>query len=258
MGQAPQAAGHDSDWFWNLYARVYDSVYHLIPYRKLLWDVYRALELQPGMRVLDAGCGTGNFEFFISQKNPPHIEIDAVDFSTGMLRVAEKKCRDLDYVDFKWGDLTAPLPYADDTFDRIVSINVLFALPDWDHAMSEFLRVLKPEGTMVLTSNAVDYSFVPLVADHFRRVGNIWGASRKARTILKTARVMTTSALGSVILNTLVINRRESKGEYRGLDHAALRSFLERHRLSGLGEFSIGRALADQNLLATAVKAAQA
>ena len=58
----------------------------LMPYRKLLWDAFEALELEPGMRVLDAGCGTGNLEHFISDKNHPRVTIDAVDFSLGDAR----------------------------------------------------------------------------------------------------------------------------------------------------------------------------
>lgn len=254
-GQAPNAAGNESDWFWNLYSKVYDSVYHLMPYRELLWDAYQALELQPGMKILDAGCGTGNFESFIAEKNPPPVEIEAVDFSAGMLSIAKSKCRALDHVSFNWQDLNAELPYPDATFDRIVSINVLFALRDWDHTMREFLRVLRPDGSMVLTSSSPDFSFAPLVTDHFRRIHNIWGLGRKVRTVLNSLWIMCTRALGSAALNILVINRRERRGQYRSLDQAGLRSFLEHHRENGLGEFSIGSALADQNLFCTATKA---
>ena len=64
-----------------------------MPYRKLLWDAFEALELEPGMRVLDAGCGTGNFEHFLAEKNHPPIQIDAVDFSAEMLARAARSAR---------------------------------------------------------------------------------------------------------------------------------------------------------------------
>ena len=45
------------------------------------------------MRVLDAGCGTGNFEHFIAEKNHPPVRIDAVDFSPEMLARARAEVR---------------------------------------------------------------------------------------------------------------------------------------------------------------------
>lgn len=257
-GQVPDTAGHDSDWLWTAYSKVYDSIFHLMPYRELLWNAYQALELRPGMRILDAGCGTGNFEFFISEKNPPPVEIEAVDFSPAMLSIARNKCKGLEYVHFAHGDLNTELPYPDSSFDRILSINVLYALADRDRTMREFIRVLKPEGRMVLTSPAPHFGWPPLVIDHFKRVGNIWGAGRKALTVLDSIRVLSTKALGSFLLNVLVIYRRRDAGQYHTLDEVELRMLLDVHRRNGLEDFAIEPAFAEQNLFATAVKAAPA
>jgi ubiquinone/menaquinone biosynthesis C-methylase UbiE len=251
LSDAP-TAGVDS--FWDVYSRVYDSVYQLMPYRKLLWDTYQALELGPGMRVLDAGCGTGNFEHFVHQKNPPSVRIDAVDFSAAMLAVAKKKNSDLDNVEFSRGDLSARLPYPDSCFDRILSINVLYALPDPDSTMRELLRVLKPGGVIVVTSPAPEFAVAALVVDHFRRVKNIWGAWRKIATVATSVGVFAVSGVAQWALNNFVINRRETDGAYHSLDSDELAQLLRRCIPSGVGEFAVGRALADQNIFATAVK----
>jgi len=243
-----------SDGFWDAYSRYYDSVYHLMPYRKLLWDTYQALDLAPGMRVLDAGCGTGNFEHFIAQKNPPAVRIDAVDASTAMLDVARAKCRDLPNVTFALGDLNGRLPFDDATFDRVLSINVLFALTDWDVTMAELLRVLKPEGRMALTSSLPAYKFGPLLADHVRRIGNIWGTRRKVRAVYDTLRVMATGGVGSAAMNIFVIARREAQGKHQSPDFQALNGFLQSHRAQGLATFDVGHAMANQNFFATATK----
>jgi ubiquinone/menaquinone biosynthesis C-methylase UbiE len=254
--QADPGVEREEDGFWNLYSRYYDSIYNLMPYRKLLWDTYQALDLQAGMRVLDAGCGTGNLEHFIGQKQPPAMTIDGVDFSTGMLGVAQRKCADLDWVTFRQADLCQPLPYADATFDRIVSINVLYALPERDKTLRELLRVLRPEGRMVLTSPTPEFDWKPLVADHFRRIPNIWGTWRRVRTVLRTIGVLATTALTMMIMDFAVIGRREDSGEYHSLDRDELAGLLSAHRIDGLAEFGIEPAFAEQNLLATATKAA--
>ena len=242
--------------FWDLYSKYYDSVYHLMPYRKLLWDVYEALDLKPGMNVLDAGCGTGNFECFISEKDAPSIEVQALDFSPAMLAVARDKCCSLDWMHFSQGDLNARLPFPDASFDCIVSINVMYTLPDPDRTMRELMRVLKPEGRLVLTGPAPGYRWAPLVVDHFSRVGNIWGAKRKALSVLNSIWMLCTSALGAFLLNVFVIYRREKAGEYHAMDETELRAFLSEHRKDGLGDFSIVPSFAEQNLFATAMKAA--
>ena len=258
MGNQVVTAVPASDSFWDLYSRFYDSVYSLMPYRKLLWDAYAALDLRHGMKVLDAGCGTGNFEAFISEKNPPDIEIEAVDFSASMLAIAREKCRSLEWVSFSPGDLNARLPYPDGTFDRIVSINVMYALEDWDETMREFLRVLKPDGVMVLTSSVPNFRAGPLIADHIRRIGNIWGFRRKVRSALSAAWVLSTSGAVSALLNIFVIDRREAHGQYVSLDKAAVREFLERNIPNGLESYDVGTALAEQNFFARATKAAAA
>ena len=69
---------------WNLYAACYDLVAGLAPYQDMLDEVVAALDLRPGMRVLDAGCGTGALEARLVQRHPD-VEVVAVDASPAML-----------------------------------------------------------------------------------------------------------------------------------------------------------------------------
>ncbi len=245
---------NDQTLFWNLYSRCYDCTYGLMPYRKLLWDSYEALELGAGMQMLDAGCGTGNFELFISEKNPPPVEIEAIDFSPAMLSRAKKKCQHLDNLNFEQIDLNKELKYPDKTFDRILSINVLYALEDSYFTLQEFLRVLKPGGKMVITSSKQDFRFFPILRDHFNRIGNIWGFSRKSMTLLKTFGMLSTTGMGSGLLNILVINRRERNGVYRSLSEEELIYAFERNGQKDVQDCAIGSAYVDQNLVAIVTK----
>ena len=252
------ADGVRPDGFWDLYSRVYDSVYTLIPYRGLLWQAYEALGLRPGMRVLDAGCGTGNFEHFISAKNPPSIHIEALDGSEGMLAIARRKCRELEYVHFSAADLNGALPFEDGTFDRVVTINVLYALDDPDRVLNELLRVLRPKGVLVISTPLPTYSVSPLIADHFRRLRNIWGWHRRIGRALESLWVLVTGGAAQWMLNNVVINSREASGTYHSLDREELEELLQRNRRQGLGQYDISLASADQNVFATAVKTATA
>lgn len=253
-----RSAEPSADRFWGIYSRFYDSIYTLMPYRQLLWDVYQALELEPGMRVLDAGCGTGNLELFVSEKDHPPVQFRGIDFSPEMLSRAQQKCADLEFVSFEQHDLSLPLPYPDASFDRVVSVNVLYALENRDETMRELLRVLKPEGRIVLTSPTPEFSIAPLIVDHLRRVRNIWGFSRKMRRVLTGVWILATSGLGSIVLNVAVINRRETAGRYDSLDLQGFEAFLEHHQQTGLENVRIQPALVRQNLFATATKIAAA
>jgi ubiquinone/menaquinone biosynthesis C-methylase UbiE len=252
-----EAAGFsaDSSRFWNNYSTYYDCLYRLMPYRKLLWDAFEALDLTPGLRVLDAGCGTGNLERFIAEKNHPPVTIDAIDFSSAMLSRARANCIDLDYVRFTQADLGERLPFEDATFDRVVSIHVLYALENQDATMRELLRVLKPEGKLVLANPKPEFSWRPLAAEHFRRIRNVWGPTRKAKAVLGSLITMSTTVVGSLVMNSLVIDRRERAGEYHSMAQPELESFLEQRRVDGVATYRIDEAMAEQSLLATAGKA---
>ena len=75
---------------WNLYAACFDMVAGMAPYQDMLDQVVTALDLRPGMRVLDAGCGTGALEVRLAQRHPD-VEVVAVDASTAMLARARRR-----------------------------------------------------------------------------------------------------------------------------------------------------------------------
>lgn len=107
--------------------------------------VVRALlaELPPGVAV-DAGCGTGRHSAHLAALGHAVIGVDA---SPEMLLVARERVPE---ADFRAGDLRA-LPVADATADLVVCALALSHLPDLG-AVGELARVLKPAGTLVLSS----------------------------------------------------------------------------------------------------------
>lgn len=146
--------------FWNFYAFCYDGVRKLKPYQEMLEEVLTELDLKPGMRVLDAGCGTGNLEVLIAERHPD-VEVVAVDFSSAMLRRAWKKINSGNIV-FAEADLNQPLLFPEKHFDRVVSVNALHALRDPLAAISGLSRLLKLNGKAVLVALKEQYR-VPLI-----------------------------------------------------------------------------------------------
>src|SRR6476620_9485162 len=77
--------------------------------------------------VLDVGCGTGNLAFAIAQRAKAK-SITGVDFSAAYVENAKSRNRAAE-ITFEVGDATA-LPYGAGSVDRVLSMLVLFFVPD--------------------------------------------------------------------------------------------------------------------------------
>jgi SAM-dependent methyltransferase len=109
----------------------------------------RALGAAPGERVLDAGCGTGLTSRRLVRSGCRVVALDVSEQSLGRLR---RVLGDWD-PDYVQGDLAA-LPFADNSFDRVLCANALQQVPGAGAraaCVAELLRVLRPGGTLALT-----------------------------------------------------------------------------------------------------------
>jgi ubiquinone/menaquinone biosynthesis C-methylase UbiE len=107
------------------------------------------MALSPGMRVLDVGCGTGTLALLIRQ-NHRDVAVTGLDGDADILaRAAEKAGRAGANVHWNLG-LATDLPYADGSFDRVVSSLVIHHLSDPDKALAlrEARRVLRAGGEL--------------------------------------------------------------------------------------------------------------
>ncbi len=116
--------------------------------------------VKPGAIVLDAGAGTGERTLAILQQSQPG-KVIAFDASEGMLAVAMSKIHD-PRVQFMRGDVHH-LPFADSTFDVVVSTWVIEIMADPRAVVQEFIRVIKPGGVVI-------YAFCSLPEGIPRRV----------------------------------------------------------------------------------------
>lgn len=117
--------------------------------------------------VLDVACGTGeNFRYLGTARS-----ITAIDISAAMVAEARARAAKLGIpVEVRTGDATK-LPFADDSFDVVVSALSTCTIPNYVSAFREMARVARPGGRILLL-------------EHGRsRVG--WIARRQDRSVEK-------------------------------------------------------------------------
>jgi ubiquinone/menaquinone biosynthesis C-methylase UbiE len=104
-------------------------------------------ELAHGAAVLDAGCGPGRILRLMAERRPD-LELHGVDLAQGMITEAEaaaERAGLADRMSFARADL-ADLPYADDSFDLVISNASMHHWEQIEPIVPELARVLRPGG----------------------------------------------------------------------------------------------------------------
>ena len=137
---------------WDLAAEHYIALY------SKYGDINRKVLLTPailkmlgriaGKNVLDAGCGEGFLGRLMAERG---AFITAVDYSEKMLEIARERTEDDLGIDYLHANLEHLDMLNDDAFDIVVSCIVIQRVPDYQAAIKEMYRVLRPEGRVVVS-----------------------------------------------------------------------------------------------------------
>lgn len=116
--------------------------------RQVLERTVEQLELPEGARILDAGCGSGRNMVELAR----HGYVTGVELSDASARLArERKCGEV------LEGSVMDMPLDDDTFDLVVSLDVIEHLDDDVGALRELRRVTKPGGALLVTVPAYQW-----------------------------------------------------------------------------------------------------
>jgi len=115
----------------------------------------RVADVQPGERVIDLACGTGEFERLVLAAEP-RAQLIGVDLSPSMLERARAKLDGQGDVRFEEADVHA-LPFGTGAFDVAVCANTFHYFSHPGHVLREARRVLRPNGRVVILDWCRDF-----------------------------------------------------------------------------------------------------
>ncbi len=140
--------------------------------------IFQEIEKSKPKKILDAGCGRGFYLHAISLYKFPQ-EIHGVDTNSIYLAKARELCKDK-RVRLKKNSIY-DIKYPSNFFDFIICSEVLEHLDDDRKALAELKRILKPNGSLIITVPNYNFPFLwdPLnwILMHFFKIHinkNIW------------------------------------------------------------------------------------
>lgn len=175
--------------------------------------------LEPGLSVLDVGCGTGVVARECVRRAGSNGTVVGLDISREMLEVANRVAPDVGWIQGDGG----MLPFPSELFDRVLSQFALMFFPDQEHALGEMWRVLRPGGRLVvsvsgaLRDSPVNLELADLVERHVGERGravveDIWTPAASEQEALFTRAGITPATVTT---------------EYETTDYPSIEAFVE-------------------------------
>jgi len=150
---------------WNNFQHMdvfYNDTWQII-YKKMFKLINRYANCNSS--ILDVGCGSAVFHDYF--KKHDYVNVQGIDFSLSMIDAA--RCRHPSY-SYIVGD-ALNLPFQDDSFDMVVSVQVLRHVPIAVKMVEEMIRVVKPGGFCIVNElNGLDIQFRDILFSSKRKL----------------------------------------------------------------------------------------
>lgn len=161
-------------------------------YRRRAALILSHLEVAPGIKILDVGCGMGKYESILTRLYT-HLEVVGVDIDMRRLQQAKGVTSRSQEVQFIQADATC-LPFRGSCFDRVIASEILEHLESDLKALFEIARLLSdgcailsvPNASFPMSWDPINYILQRVAKTHIpsrlKLVGGIWAGHRRLYT----------------------------------------------------------------------------
>jgi ubiquinone/menaquinone biosynthesis C-methylase UbiE len=121
--------------------------------RGIVKKLHEISQLQPNQKILEIGCGNGIGTRLIQEYFKPS-ELIATEYDERLVEITKEKVRDLNIL-VEQADATK-FRFANNEFDAVVGLSVIHHIPNWEEALDELHRIIKPNGLIIIKELSID------------------------------------------------------------------------------------------------------
>lgn len=130
---------------YKIWSPIYDKFFNTGQFLNARKEIFSKTDFEKNQKVLFVGVGTGADLELINHKE---LDITAIDYSDDMLKKARNKFKDstIKFIRMDAQDMS----FNESHFDVVIGSLILSVVPDTDKCLEEMMRVLKPNGEIII------------------------------------------------------------------------------------------------------------
>lgn len=121
--------------------------------RGIVQKLHGISQLPPNKKILEIGCGNGIGTRLIHEYFKPS-EFIATEYDESLVEITKNKVKDLNVL-IEQADATK-FRFANNEFDAVIGLSVIHHIPNWEDALNELHRIIKPKGLLIIKELSIE------------------------------------------------------------------------------------------------------